>query len=328
MIGEEEKQAVLRVLSQSILTDGPETEAFEDKFSRYTEGGIAIALSSCTAALHLSVMALGLKEGDEVIVPALTHPATVNAVEIMGGLPIFCDCGPDGNMTPDGIRALISDRTVGVIVVHFLGNMCRMNEIRHVTKGLWCIEDCALALGSTLNDTHAGLWSDVGCFSFYPAKHITTCEGGMALTKDRELAAKIKALRKFGNEDHVGLNYRMSEVHAAIGREQLRKFPEWLRRRHLNRHVYDDIPELISGSYAVSGLTNLDIRGQMLQMGLETSVYYGKPVPDTDYYKKKYGAIVCPMAREISERSVTMPVGPHLSPHDCLVYALAFKELA
>ena len=200
LIGAEEKEAVMQVLNSPILVHGPKTKAFETAFASYAGAPYAISVSSCTAAMHLSYFYLGISKGDEVIVPAQTHTATAHAVELCGAKPVFIDSEKDtGNIDLDQIESAITENTKALSVVHYLGMPVNMEKIVEIAKkhNLFVVEDCALAIGSYFKGTHAGLYGDVGCFSFYPVKHMTTAEGGMLITKHKEIADKVdKVLKK------------------------------------------------------------------------------------------------------------------------------------
>ncbi|ODS33767.1 MAG: aminotransferase arnB [Candidatus Scalindua rubra] len=243
IIHDEEKKEVLDALSGHILTHGPRVRKFEKSFTDFVGGGHSLAVASCTAALHLAYFYLGTGPGDEVIVPAQTHTATAHAVELWGGKPVFIDSEMEtGNIDIDLIENSITVNTKAISVVHYLGMPVDMKKIRIIAKrhNLFVVEDCALAIGSYFNDIHAGLHGDVGCFSFYPVKHMTTGEGGMLVTKHKEIAEKINRQRAFGIDRQIterkvpgvydigmlGFNYRMSEIQAALGIEQLKTF-EW-----------------------------------------------------------------------------------------------------
>ena len=352
-ITDEERRAVDEVLKSPILTHGPQGKAFEEEFGTFLgEGAHAVAVSSCMAALHLACVHLGLGPGDEVIVPAQTHTATVHAVEWVGATPIFVDCDPlTGNLTPDGIDAAITNRTKAIAVVHFVGIPCDMPAIMAIAerKQLKVIEDCALSLGARIHGRHVGLFGDAGCFSFYPAKHITTGEGGMLVTRHQSVAEAIKALRAFGvDRTHqertvpgmydvptLGLNYRMSEIQAAIGRAQMRRLAENLSRR---RNHFGAIQQALSHREDLRILDAQDqnarsshyclclvvgerrdaIASQLYTAGIGTSIYYPHPVPRLSYYRNKYGyeASRFVHATGISDGSLALPVGPHLHPHD------------
>jgi dTDP-4-amino-4,6-dideoxygalactose transaminase len=187
MLGEEERAAVRTVMEGTTLVHGPKIEEFEQAFAAYTGAPEAVAVSSCTAAMHLAYLYLGLGPGDEVIVPAQTHVATAHAVEITGAKPVFAEADPaTGNIDIKKLAGLVNDRTRALAVVHFMGLPVDMKPVVAFAReyNLFVVEDCALALGSSVDGVHAGLLGDVGCFSFYPVKHITTAEGGMLITRD------------------------------------------------------------------------------------------------------------------------------------------------
>jgi dTDP-4-amino-4,6-dideoxygalactose transaminase len=356
-ITDADRQAVMEVLQGHILTHGPQCKAFEADFAAFLGAEAhCVSVSSCMAALHLSYLHFGLGPGDEVIVPTQTHTATVHAVELVGARPVFVDCDPaTGNLTAADIRAALTPRTKAISVVHFLGIPCAMPEIMAMAaeRDLRVIEDCALALGARLAGKHVGLFGDVGCFSFYPVKHITTGEGGMFVTRHPEVAPKVARLRAFGvDRTHteravpgyydvptLGLNYRMSEMQAALGRSQLSRFGENLRRRQANfeklrlaikrlphvRVIESQDPEMQSGYYCLTLVLEGPLRSKRQEIieylnkaGVGTSIYYPQPVSSMTYYRNKYGcpASSFPHAAELSDYSLALPVGPHVGEED------------
>ncbi len=223
-ITDAERNAVLGVLAGDVLTHGPQAHEFEKEFAAAVGGGHALTLSNGTAALHLAYWQLGIGAGDEVIVPAQTHVATVHAVEVMGARPVFCDCDLEtGNMQPNAIEALITPRTRAIGLVHFLGIPCDMPAIMKIAAkhNLKVVEDCALALGTYVGDVHAGLFGDAGTFSFHPVKHITTGDGGMLITKHADLAQKISKARAFWCRPHIPGAQGSGRVRCALARHQL-----------------------------------------------------------------------------------------------------------
>lgn len=252
IITDDERNAVLKVLEGTTLTHGPLVREFEAAFARFTGARQAVALSSCTAALHLAYFYLGIGSGDEVIVPAQTHVATAHAVELVGAKPVFIDSeSQTGNMDIGLLEGLITTNTKAISVVHYLGMPVDMHRVMQIARqhGLFVVEDCALAIGTYLGGTHAGLFGDVGCFSFYPVKHITTAEGGMLITNNDDIAAGISRQRAFGIDRNIvserpmpgvydvvelGLNYRLNEIGAAMGIEQMKKLAGFLARRQEN----------------------------------------------------------------------------------------------
>jgi perosamine synthetase len=349
MYGNEEQKAAAFILKKRKLTSAGQVKAFEEQFEGFVGGGKAVAVSSCMAALHLSYLVRGIGPGAEVIVPALTHVATVHAVELVGATPVFCDCHPDsGNLDPDLIEPLVTERTTALSLVHFLGQPAYMRSTIAVARkhNLYVVEDCALALGARhgLSGSHVGLIGDVGCFSFYPTKHITTGEGGMFLTKHADLAEQALRARSFGITDDksdvlsLGLNYRMTELQGIVGQEQLSKLPRFLRTRRRNAEFLRGILlqrgyKVIGGDYALSVFVpkgNRDeVRHRLLQQRIETSVYYARPVCDFSYYRRKYPRDWdVPVARHICESTITLPVGPHLRLTDITLIADEFCKAA
>ncbi len=260
--GEAERQAVLRPLDSGWLVQGPFVQEFEAKFTAFTGTGHSVATSSCTTALHLAVTALGLKPGDEVIVPAFTWVSTPNVVEYMGARPVFCDIRLDTfNIDVEQIRSKITEKTVGIIAVHLFGLCADLDPILAIARerGLWVVEDAACAFGAWYGDAHAGTIGDVGCFSFHPRKSITTGEGGMVTTNRGDIADRIRSLRDHGASrsdfdrhsgkasyllaeyNVLGYNYRMTDVQAAIGTAQMDRAHWILEQRARCARVYDDL---------------------------------------------------------------------------------------
>jgi len=366
ILDDAERNAVMDVLSGPILVHGPKATDFEVAFAAYTEAPYAVSVSSCTAGLHLVYFAKGIGIGDEVIVPAMTHTATAHAVEFTGATPVFVDAETQtGNINIDAIEAAITERTKAISIVHFLGMPVDVTRVNSIAEkyGLLVVEDAALAVGSKLDGVHAGLLGDVGAFSFYPVKHMTTAEGGMVITKDKALADDIRLKKAFGvDRTHgerkipgmydvvdLGYNYRMSEIHAAIGIEQIKKLPDFMAKRETNyqslERALGDIGEVMllqstygrfqSSYYCLSaildaGIAHLraDIMDVMNAEGVGTSVYYPQPVPRMTYYREKYGydAKSYPNAERISDQSIALPVGPHLNENDMETVAAALKN--
>ena len=357
IIEEEEKNAVLEVLNNPILVHGPKAVEFENNFATHTGAKNAISVSSCTAGMHLIYFALGLGEGDEVIVPAQSHVATAHAVELVGAKAVFVDVYEDtGNINNELIENLINNNTKAIAVVHYLGVPVDMEPIMEIAKkyNLFVLEDCALAPGTKLSNTHAGLIGDAGVFSFYPIKHFTTAEGGMIILNNQKLADKLRLKKAFGiNRNHteratpglyeaveLGFNYRMSELHAALGVEQLKKLPRFLNQRKVNFEFLEarlnEIPKIrvmcqpvnehkTSSHYCLGLILEKDLSSKralimdsLKAKGVGTSIYYPNPIPRMPYYKSKYGydKNYFKNAATISDCIIALPVGPHLSLED------------
>ncbi len=367
IIEEEEKAAVLAILDNPILVHGPKSIEFEKAFAEYTAAPDAISVSSCTAGLHLMYIALGISEGDEVIVPAQTHIATAHAVELVGATPVFVDAEPEtGNIDLSAIEEKISSKTKAISVVHYLGVPLDMPKLMQIAEkhSLRVIEDCALSLGAYVDGVHTGLYGDAGVFSFYPVKHITTAEGGMIILKDTSLSSVLRLKKAFGvDRTHgerkipgmydtvdLGLNYRMSEIHAALGVEQIKKANRFIEKRKENFETLHStllskcpgitiLPQsqsrIQSSYYCLSVVLDEKLaafRPQIMaflsEKGVGSSVYYPQPVPRMSYYAKKYGydASAYPNAARLSDCSIALPVGPHLSIDDMEIIAEVFSH--
>lgn len=366
-ITQAERNAVLAVLDGDVLTHGPQAHAFESEFAAFMgPGSHCLTVSSGMAALHLAYWQLGIGAGDEVIVPAQTHVATVHAVEVVGAKPVFADCDrATGNIDPAAVAALVTPRTRAIGVVHFLGIPCNMTAIMAIANahGLKVVEDCALAIGSRLDGVHAGLFGDAAIFSFYPVKHITTGDGGMFVSRHADLTQKVAKARAFGVDRSfgeravpgvydvptLGLNYRLSDINSAIGREQLKRIDIILERRRLNftrlknaiSGVHDvavldsTSPEQVNAHYCLSVVLDgplatrrNEVAAKLNASGIGTSVYYPHPIPRLAYYRTKYGEryATCPNATRISDQSISLPVGPHLSTEDVDYIGRVFSE--
>ena len=242
-ISKEDKKIVNKALSQSMLTLGPQLEKFESDFCKYSNSKYAIAVSNCTAALHLSLMALGIKKNDEVIIPDLTFVADANAILACNAKPVITDINKENFfLSISNIKKNITKKTKAIIPVHIYGQVCNIDEILDVAKdnNLKVIEDCAHAVGTFHKSKHVGTLGSTGCFSFYPTKNITTAEGGMVITNSKQIAEKVRQLRSHGMTKSLqnrysseypwifdilqpGYNYRLDEIRAALGITQLKR---------------------------------------------------------------------------------------------------------
>jgi perosamine synthetase len=258
---EAEIQSVFEPLSSGWLVQGPKVRDFEEKWSGFTGATHSIAVTSCTSALHLSLVALGFGPGDEAIVPAFTWISTANVVEHLGGKVVFCDVNLETfNLDVDQIESKITARTKAIIPVHLFGLSADMDPIVEFGKkhNLWIVEDAACGFGSKYKGTHVGAIGDTGCFSFHPRKAITTGEGGMVTTNDGSLADKIRRLRDHGAAmtdlqrhlgarpyllaDHpdAGYNQRMTDLQAALGSAQMDRADEIVLERQSVANAYDE----------------------------------------------------------------------------------------
>lgn len=369
VITDDDRRAVLDVLEGHILTHGPQCKAFEAEFAAFLgPDAHAVSVSSCMAALHLSCVHFGFGPGDEVLVAAETHVATAHAVEWTRARPVFIDCdAASGNVTAEIIERAITPKTKGLLLVHFVGIPCNMPAIMAVAHkhGLVVIEDCAIALGARYGGRHVGLFGDAACFSFYPVKHMTSAEGGMFVSRHQAVAEHVARVRAFGVDrtfaertlpgfydvPMLGLNYRMSELQAALGRSQLRRLPETLRTRAAtfaalkaalapirDLEVVDACdPSAANSHYCLTlrlrgrwqGRRNDFVRALNAE-GVGTSVHYPQPVPRMSFYQQKYGydAARYAGAESISDGTLALPVAPHVSATDVAYMAGVVARVA
>jgi len=344
----QEIEAAIKVLKSKWLTMGGVTQEFEAAFAEYVGARHAFAVSSGTAALHIAHRALGIGEGDEVICPSLTFVATANSILYTGATPVFADITSldDFNISPNDIGRKISPRTKAITIVHYGGYPCDMGEIMRIARehNLCVIEDAAHAPGAEYKGKKCGTIGDIGCFSFFSNKNMTTGEGGMIVTNNDELAEKIKLLRSHGmtsltldrHKGHaysydvvdLGYNYRIDEVRSAIGLVQLKKLNHNNERR---KFVVDSYREKLKGVARLSIpfgastgkpschifpiLLNKGERKTFMQrfkkQGIQTSIHY-PPIHLFRYYRDRFGYEegMLPFTEQVGEREVTLPLYP------------------
>ena len=352
LIGEEEKQEVLRVLDSGMIAQGREVQALEEAFAAVIGVRHAIATSNGTTALHTALLAHGIGPGDEVITTPFTFIASANAILYCGARPVFIDIEPDSyNLDPAQIRAAITPRTRAILPVHLYGNPAAMPEIAAIAEqyGLAVIEDACQAHGAAIAGRRVGAFG-TGCFSFYPTKNITTAEGGMITTDDDRVADQARLIRGHGMRQRyyhemLGYNYRMTDVHAAIGVAQLPKLPEFTRRRQANAaflsaHLPADklaLPQTRPGyehvyhQYTVRVLPPLDrdaFREALTAAGVGSEVYYPVPVHRQEVYRQLgYGDQRLPVAEMASRQVLSLPVHPALTAQDLETIVTAIGAL-
>jgi len=328
-IGNEEERLVLEVLRSRFLTRGPILEQFEKEFAAYIGVKHAVAVSSGTSALHLALLLHGIGQGDKVITSPFTFIASVNPILYVGAKPIFADIDPiTYNIDSEKLNEVIDEKTKAVIVVHVFGVSCDMKPIMDICndKKLILIEDACEALGATYHGRKVGTFS-TSCFSFYPNKPITTCEGGMLCTDDYQKMLYAKALRNQGRSgeewlEHrwIGYNYRMSDVHAAIGLGQLRKIDTIQRMRKHNAEIYTKFLTRISGVRTpphIDGrtwfvyVTQFEERDEMarkLQVkGIECKTYFPPVHLQAPYTKSGFKEGDYPVCEAVGRRVLALP---------------------
>jgi len=266
-IGEKEIKGVVSCLKSGWITTGPLCKSFEEKFCKLTGASHALSVSSGTAGMHLMMLALGIKPGDEIITPSMTFASTLNMISLAGAKPVFVDIHYDTlNLNADLVEEKITKNTKGIIPVHFAGAPADMDRILGIARKhhLFVIEDAAHGLGSYYKSIHVGGWGQVAIFSFHPIKNITTGEGGMVTHSDDRLENRLRLLRfhgierdawkrygKGGNPDYdikePGFKYNLTDIQAALGLSQLSRLEELNRRRRVLAHLYTEGLEGVEG---------------------------------------------------------------------------------
>jgi len=341
MIGDEEKEAVLRVLDSGQLAQGGVVAEFEEAFASYCRVKHAIATSNGTTALHVALLAHEIGPGDEVITVPFTFIASANSVVYVGAKPVFVDIDPVSfNIDPEQIEAAITPRTKAIMPVHLFGNPAEMGRIMELAEkhGLVVIEDAAQAHGAEIDGKRAGSWG-TGCFSFYPTKNITTGEGGMVTTNDACVADRARLVRSHGMRvryyhEILGYNFRMTNIHAAIGLAQMPKLDAFNEKRianaaYLSAHLPQDtvqVPQVRDGTrhvfhqYTVRVLPPLKrdtLRAHLTAQGVGSEVYYPVPVHKQELYLDMgYGGQNFPESERASAQVLSLPVHPALTEDD------------
>lgn len=360
----EELKAVRNVLLSKWLTMGEVTQKFETAFSELTASRHAIAVSNGTQALHLACLALGVGPGDEVIVPSLSFVATANAVLYCGADVRFAEIiGLDDlTISPDSIEKNITSRTKAIILMHYAGYPCRLPEIMAIAEKhhLPVIEDAAHAPGAMLDGKSLGRWGDLGCFSFFSNKNLSTGEGGMVTCERDDLAEKVRLQRSHGmtsltydrHQGHafsydvveLGYNYRIDEIRSALGLQQLAKLGRNNdRRRQITTSYWEAFKDLNVGlpfngcargkpSYHVFPLLlppDLDRQKFMVGLrdaGVQSSIHY-RPIHTFSFYREKYGVQHLPVTETIAQREVTLPLFPNMTDDQVQIVIGAVRKL-
>ncbi len=338
LIGEEEKKAVMKVLDSGMLACGPRTKEFEEKFAKYVGTKYALATTSGTAALHLGLLSLGIKENDEVIIPSFSFIASVNSILFCNATPVFCDVNSKTfNIDPKKVERLITPKTKVIMPVHLYGQAADIKTLQEIAddNDLLVIGDAAQAHGASLDGKMVGSFGDLECFSFYPTKNMTTGEGGMITTNDDELFKIANSIRNHGREktkwgyEHgrIGYNYRMTDISAAIGLEQLKKLPSFLRKRRENAKFYDEnledveIPYVLDGAehayhqYTIKCKNREKLLEELKKNEIGFGIYYPKPLHHYPHLEK-FGHNDLKVSERLVNEVVSLPIHPALTKKD------------
>ncbi len=346
LLDEKEAAAAHDTILTGWVTQGPKVKAFESQFAAYCGAEYAVAVSNCTTALHLSLLVAGVLPGDEVICPSMSYIATANSIRHAGATPVFAEVGEDYNLLLSDVVNRITAKTKGILLVHQIGNPADIAGFTQLAKerNLFLIEDAACAIGSEYFGKKIGSHSDLVCFSFHPRKIITTGDGGMITTSRLDYAEKLRLYRQHGMsvndrvrhesnkviiEDYLvsGYNYRMTDIQAAIGIEQLAKLPMLIARRRelaaryiskLSKFDCIKLPVEKPGckvnyqSFAVYLEKNAPVsRNEFMQALLDRGIATRQGIMTahrTEAYKADYGTIHLPESERLSDNSVLLPL--------------------
>ena len=351
IIGDEEREAVDRVMRSGMVAQGPEVAAFEQEFSaHFVTGRPVVAVNSGTSGLHLGLLAAGVGPGDEVIVPSFTFAATGNAVALTGATPVFVDIEPETfTLDPAAVDAAITDKTKGILPVHLYGHPARMRELGEISaaRGVALYEDAAQAHGASLDGQPVGTFGEWAMFSLYPTKNMTSGEGGMVSTVDEAFARRVKLLRNQGMErqyenEVVGFNTRMTDIHAAIGRVQLTKVDGWTKTRQENAAFLNAnlqgvvIPPVAEGAqhvyhqYTIRVLEDRDgfVKALKDEYNVGSGVYYPIPNHRLPSLAPYAPGLDLPETERAASQVISLPVHPSLSQGDLDRIVAAMNALA
>ena len=338
LIGDEEKKAVLEVLDSGMIASGPIVKKLEEKFAKYVGTKYAIATTSGTTALHTGLLSLGIGPGDEIIIPSFSFIASANSILFCGAKPVFCDVDQKTfNIDTEKIEGLITSNTKAIMPVHLYGHPCEMEHILEIAEkhNIQVIGDACQAHGAKYDDKMIGSFGDLECFSFYPTKNMTTSEGGMITTNSEEIYNLADSIHNHGREKtqwgyehgHVGYNYRMTDICAAIGLEQLKKLPGFIKKRRYNASYLDknldsvETPYVIEKGfhsyhqYTIKCDNREDVINKLKQNEIGFGIYYPKPMHQYPHLTK-YAHNDLKVSEELSKHVLSLPVHPALSDLD------------
>jgi perosamine synthetase len=339
IIGEEERKAVDAVLSSGMVAQGPQVAAFEEEFAaQLVDGRACVAVNSGTSGLHLGLLAAGIGPGDEVIVPSFTFAATANSVALTGATPVFVDIEPTYFcLDPRAVEAAVTERTKAIMPVHLFGHPADMTALGDIAErhGVMLFEDAAQAHGATWGGAAVGTFGTFAMFSLYPTKNMTSGEGGMVSCVDDQFVRAVKLLRNQGMErqyanEVIGLNNRMTDIHAAIGRVQLTKVGGWTKLRQQNAAFLDAHLEGVSVPAVADTATHVYhqytirvpegrdevVRRLREEFQVGSGVYYPIPNHRLDSLARFAPGLDLPETERAAAEVLSLPVHPSLSQGD------------
>lgn len=348
IIGDEERAAVDRVMRSGMIAQGPEVAAFEQEFAaHFGLGRACIAVNSGTSGLHLGLLSAGIKPGDEVIVPSFTFAATANSVSLAGAKPVFADIDPvTFCLDPASVEACVTERTVAIMPVHLYGHPADMTALQSVAGryGLRLFEDAAQAHGASLDGTPVGAFGDFGMFSLYPTKNMTSGEGGMVSVATAEIERYMRLYRNQGMQrqyenEVVGFNNRMTDIHAAIGRVQLTKVNAWTKQRQENAAFLTENLRGVTPPTVKSGAVHVyhqytirvadDRDGLAAALRNEYQIGSGMFYPIPNHRLAPFqSAVDLPVTEQAARECLSLPVHPSLSLGDLERIVTAVNTLA
>ena len=354
LLGREELEAVRKVFESGILIQGEKVRLFEEEFARYVNVKDAVAVANGTMALDAALKALKIGPGDEVITSAFSFIASSNCVLYQGAKPVFADIDLRSfNIDASNVSEKITARTRAIIPVHLFGQPVEMDALKDLAEDhkVALVEDAAQAHGAEYKGQKVGGLGDIGCFSFYATKNMSTGEGGIITTNNSELARRARLIRDHGQTEkyrHVvlGYNYRMTEMCAAVGLVQLKKLDGFIKRRRENaelltkgikkitgltppyvkddvRHVFYQYAVRVEDDYPIN---RNELAGNLTKRGVGVAVHYPLPIYKQPFYEKLgYGRVVCPTVEDVCKRILSLPVHPSVT-NENIAYILDVLE--
>ena len=361
---EDEAQAAYDTILTGWITQGPKVTEFEEKFAKYTGAKYAVALSNCTTALHLSLIIAGINEGDEVICPSMSYIATANAIKHVNAIPVFAEVNTDYNIDISDVKQKITDKTKAIIIVHQIGTPANIDEFITLCQefNLKLIEDAACAIGSSYKGKKIGSHSDLVCFSLHPRKVISTGDGGMITTSNREYADRLRLLRQHGMSvndqirhnstkviieeyNEIGYNYRLTDIQAAVGIKQLEKL-DWIveERRKIASIYIENLSDLTTvvlpvetqnkktnyQSFSVKLTSDCKLsRNELMEKLLENGIASRRGIMTIHREKAyaEYNDLSLPITVELSDNSILLPLYVPMKKEDVLYVCDILKKL-